>query len=334
MTLCAKTGDMLVGRIHRAGTACLLSIPTLSLTGCVPDQSALHPASVEAQQVATLFWVMAIAGGVIWAAVMATAIYAVVGRWRPTSERFADRFILWAGVVFPTIVLATLLTYGLGLLPSWTGTQPALRVTVEARQFWWRITYERPDGTRVETANELHLPLDQVTEFALISPDVIHSFWIPVLGGKLDAIPGRTNHLRLTPNTTGRFRGVCAEFCGLSHALMAFDVVVQTQGDFDDWLSRQAAPARIPDAAPLRAAGCLACHSLRGVSDAGRIGPDLTHLASRKTIAAGMLPNTPEALGTWLTDPEAVKPGATMPGYAMLPAAELDRIITLLGELE
>lgn len=274
------------------------------------------------------------AGAAIWLIVMGFALYAVIGRNRPTTERFAERFIFFGGVLLPTIALAGLLVVGLRLLPSWSSDQaPDLRVHVSAEQFWWRITYETSDGRRIESANEVHLPAHSVVEFVITSPDVIHSFWIPALGGKMDAIPGRTNVLRLTPTRPGTYRGVCAEYCGLSHALMAFVVRVDPPGDFAAWLEAEARPATVP-AAPFRQAGCAACHTIRGVMEQGRIGPDLTHLASRHTIGAGTLPMSSADLRDWLRATEAIKPDVHMPAYAMLPDAELDALVTALMELK
>jgi cytochrome c oxidase subunit 2 len=264
---------------------------------------------------------------------MGLAIYAVVGRKRPKSEWFADRFVLIGGVAFPSIVLAALLVFGLSLLPSWNDDQaPDVRIYVTAEQYWWRMEYERADGSRVETANEVKLPVDATAEFVIDSPDVIHSFWIPSLGGKMDAIPGRTNVLRLTPTKAGTYRGVCAEFCGPSHALMAFPVEVLSGDAFSSWLVGLAAPAAA-DPAPFARAGCGACHTIRGVTEQGSVGPDLTHFASRPTIGAGTLPNTPENLRAWLMSPRDIKPDARMPGYAMLPSDEIDALVAFLSEL-
>ena len=277
---------------------------------------------------------MVVGGALIWCIVMGVAIYAVLGSKRPRSERFADRFILLGGVAFPTISLALLLIFGLALLPSWAEANRAeLRVHVTAEQFWWRIGYEQGDGSIVETANELHLPVGATAEFVLTSTDVIHSFWIPALGGKTDAIPGRTNVLRLEPTKTGVYRGVCAEFCGPSHALMAFPVIVHAAEEFDSWLAGEVAPAATAGSEAFLAAGCGACHVVRGVTEAAGVGPDLTHLASRRTIAAGTLDNTPENLAAWIADPEHIKPDARMPGFAMLPHEDRDAIIAYLQEL-
>ena len=305
----------------------------LLAAGCSFEQSALHPAGRDAEELAGLTWFMFAAAVVVWGVVMGATIYAVLGKKRPKSEKFADRFILAGGVAFPTIGLAILLVFGLSLLPSWTSAEtPDLRVHVRAEQFWWRLGYELPDGSVVETANELHLPNDATVEFVLSSTDVIHSFWIPALGGKMDAIPGRTNVLRLTPTKPGTYRGVCAEFCGPSHALMAFPVTVHEAEDFPAWLEAQRVPATARSEV-FTASGCGACHMVRGVSEAGAVGPDLTHVASRRTIGAGTLENNRENLITWLTAPEHIKPGVGMPSYATLPAADREAIADYLMEL-
>lgn len=318
------------GRVrYRTGGIVLAAMVVLA--ACRPDQSVLHPASDHARAISTLFWVMTAGGAVIWAIVMGVTVYAVLGRKKPTSERFSDAFILGGGVIFPTVVLGALLIFGLRLLPGAGGlAAPDLRIHVTGEQFWWRVVYTTPDGAKIETANQIRLPLGQEAELSLTAQDVIHSFWIPPLGGKLDMIPGRTNILRLQPAQAGQFRGVCAEFCGMSHALMAFDVVVEPPEDFARWLAAEAAPATAGDASAFVRAGCAACHQVRGLAGAGTVGPDLTHLASRSTLAAGTLPMTRAALASWLADPQAIKPDARMPGYADLPPADLEAILDFL----
>lgn len=306
------------------------------LAGCVSNQSMLHPAGEDAAAIANLFWVMAAGTVVIWLIVMGITVYAVLGKNRPTTERFADRFILLGGVAFPTVTLAALLIFGLALLPDWVRTdRPDLRVHISAEQYWWRVAYEMPDGSLVNAANELHLPYGKTAEFVLTSTDVIHSFWIPNLGGKMDVIPGRTNLWRLRPTDTGVFRGVCAEFCGPSHALMAFPVVVHEPADFEAWLAAEASAVEAGDGHDLFvSAGCGACHAVRGTSAGGAVAPDLTHFASRRTMAAGILPITAENLQSWLIDPNHHKPDVRMPDYASLEAAERDALVTYLLDLK
>ena len=307
---------------------------SLTLAGCNPVQSALHPAGRDAEALANLFWFMTIGGAVIWCIVMGIAVYAVLGSKRPKSEAFADRFILIGGVAFPTVTLAALLVFGLSLLPAWTGDQEAdVRIHVQGEQYWWRFGYEQPDGTIVETANELHLPVGSIAEFVLTSTDVIHSFWIPSLGGKMDLIPGRTNVLRLEPTEAGEYRGVCAEFCGPSHALMAFPVTVHEDAGFQTWLAAQSQPATAGGAEAFEIAGCGGCHIVRGVAGRGAVGPDLTHFASRRTLGAGTLPNTPENLELWLAEPAHIKPDVRMPSFASIAHEDRDAILAFLLEL-
>lgn len=314
--------------------ACLLFACTF-LAACNPEQSALHPAGEDALELASLFWFMTIGGAVVWCIIMGAAIYAVIGRKRPRSERFADHFVFFGGVVFPTVGLAALLVFGLALLPNWAEADtPDLRVRVVAEQYWWRLGYQAPDGSQVATANELHLPVGATAEFELTSTDVIHSFWIPALGGKMDAIPGRTNVLRLTPTKPGIYRGVCAEFCGPSHALMAFPVVVHEAAAYAEWLEAQRQPATANGAEPFIAAGCGSCHVVRGISEAGSVGPDLTHFASRRSIGAGTLDLTEANLADWLVAPGHIKPGVRMPSFATLPDAERAAIVDFLLELK
>ena len=196
----------------------------------------------------------------------------------------------------------------------------ALPVIVRGYQWWWEFHYPSLD---VVTANELHLPAGRSIVFKLEGPDVIHSFWVPKLGGKRDVVPGRLNAIAFTPDAPDAFWGQCAEFCGTSHANMGFRVVIDAPDAFDRWVQAQRAPAAEPtgDAATagktvFAASACVGCHTVRGVST-GRLGPDLTHVGSRRTLAAGMIPNTPEALVPWLRNAPALKPGAKMPPFAL-----------------
>jgi cytochrome c oxidase subunit 2 len=177
-----------------------------------------------------------------------------------------------------------------------------LRVTVTGHQWWWRVVYESPDGTRFESANEVRIPTGRGTAIDLVGADVIHSFWVPNLAGKVDMIPGRTNTLTLQADRAGISRGQCAEYCGGAHALMAFNVVAMEPDDFETWLAAEAAPARTPETpgeeeglALFLSHGCGACHAIRGTEADGTIGPDLTHVGSRTSLAAGILRNDVES---------------------------------------
>jgi cytochrome c oxidase subunit 2 len=194
----------------------------------------------------------------------------------------------------------------------------ALEVVVRGYQWWWEFSYP---ALGVVTANELHLPAGRRVVFKLEGPDVIHSFWVPKLGGKRDVVPGRGNTITMTPDTPSEFWGQCAEFCGTSHANMGLRVVVDSAADFDRWIAAQRAPATEPngEAADGRAifAGhaCVGCHTVRGVSG-GTLGPDLTHFGGRRTFAGGMFPNTSERVAAWVRDAPALKPGVKMPPFA------------------
>jgi cytochrome c oxidase subunit 2 len=290
-----------------------------------------------------LFWVMVIGGSVIWLAVMALAVYAAYlrpGAHRPDIQRW---LIVGGGAVFPTLVLAALLGYGLYLMPQLRQPVPSgeLKIAVAGAQWWWRMTYQRPGQPPVELANELRLPVGVKVELSLSSPDVIHSFWVPPLGGKLDMVPGRVNRLVLEPSKPGIYRGVCAEYCGASHALMAFPTVVMEPAEFDAWLTHQAAPAQPPTEPLARrgqalflANGCGGCHSIRGTEADGTIGPELTHVGSRLSLAAGVLPNEVDAFVRWIAHTQEVKPGVLMPPFPMLPEQDLRAIAVYLESLQ
>lgn len=312
-------------------------VTALLLAGCEGPQSALDPAGDEARRVAALFYVMVTGAGVLWCTVIGLAVYAAVIRPHPHPERYANRLILWGGAVGPTLILAALLTWGLGMMPVLRMPGGDLQVHVTGEQYWWRVAYRSPGREEVvTTANELRLPAGARVELNLESADVIHSLWIPSIAGKMDLIPGRTTRLALQPERPGVYRGVCAEFCGPSHTLMAFAVVVMEPAAFADWLNREAGPAA--DAGGqgrdlFLANGCGACHAVRGTEAAGTVGPDLTHIGSRRTIAAGILENNQASRARFIADPAGVKPGVEMPAYGMLPAAEVAAIAEWLGRL-
>jgi cytochrome c oxidase subunit 2 len=229
------------------------------------------------------------------------------------------------------------------MLPDLVATAPAGSrvVDVHGEQFWWRVRYQLPDGNRVELANEIRLPVGEHAQFRLHSPDVIHSFWIPSVAGKMDMIPGRVTRLAVEPTRTGVFRGACAEYCGGSHALMNFYTIVEDRAAFDQWLLNQAAPAKAPTS-PQAARGqqlflmngCGACHTIRGIAAAGLVGPDLTHVGSRHSLGAGVLPNTMGDFLRFISETERIKPGVHMPPFRMLPREDLLALATYLDGLE
>jgi cytochrome c oxidase subunit 2 len=284
---------------------------------------------------------MAVGGGLIWLGVVALMLLAARGRLGQIEPRRAGRLVLWGGAVFPTVVLIGLLGYALwlmpGLRPFAQAGAPQLTIEVTGRQFWWDVVYRLPNGGQVRAANEIAVPVGLRVELVLKSTDVIHSFWIPSLAGKMDMIPGRTNRLSLVATKAGRFRGPCAEYCGTSHALMAFDVTALPATAFEAWAARQAKPS--PGVAETGGAlfekhGCGACHRVAGTAADSRVGPDLSHLGSRATLGAGILPNTVDEIARFIAKPDAVKPGAQMPAFDMLAAQDIRAVAVWLKGLE
>ena len=332
-------------------------------------QSALTPASAAAELIHAFALAMTVGAVLVLAAVLALAVIGVFARPRAVS---AARWIVGGGVAFPLVVLSALLVAGLlaGEALLRPGEPPVARVQVIAKQWWWEVRYLPPEqragsalaalvaalcgSTALRTAsasdpapvaivlaNELRLPVGAPVVIELTTTDVIHSFWIPALAGKVDMIPGRVNRLVLQPDRAGAFRGQCAEFCGGPHGMMAFHVVALPAAEFRDWLSAQAAPAVEPTDAVLvegRAAfmrsGCGNCHAIRGTDARGIVGPDLTHLASRRTIAAGTLDNHVGTLAGWIADPQTIKPGNRMPPTTTLGGAELRAVAAYLASLD
>ncbi len=325
-------------RVSGGATAAAL----LVLSGCSGVQSALDPAGRGAERLANLFWWMVAGAAVVWTVVVLLTIYAS----RAPEGRHGRRsliLIIAGGTAATALVLGVLLAYGLAMLPELVAPAPpgSLSIAVRGEQWWWRVHYFMPDGTPVELANEIHLPVDRPVQFHLQSADVIHSFWVPSLGGKMDMFPGRETQLSLLPTRTGLYRGACAEYCGASHALMNFAVVVESEADFNRWLAHQASPAREPSE-PLAqqgktlflANGCGGCHSVRGTEARGKVGPDLTHVGSRLRLGAGVLPNEPEAFRRWIAETKHVKPDVVMPSFDMLSRQQLRALAAYLESLE
>lgn len=315
----------------------------LWITGCSGVQSALDPAGKEAEHVAQLFWVMVGAGGLIWLGVASLLIYAPQRKRQPLPEHIAGGLIFWCGAAIPSILLFLLLGYALWLMPGLrplarVDDPPGLTVEVVGEQFWWQVAYH-PAGSDapVVAANEIRMPIGERVEFRLKSNDVIHSFWIPALGGKMDMIPGRINRLSLLATKPGTYRGPCAEYCGTSHALMAFTAVAMEPEDFQQWLAAQSAPSM--GASSLGSElflrhGCGACHRVAGTEAEGSVGPDLSHVGSRNTLGAGILPNDEMSLRSFITHPHRIKPDSKMPGFDMLPDEDVAQIAAWLKGLE
>ena len=313
------------------------------VAGCDGAQSTLTPAGGSAERIAEIFWWMTAGAVVIWIAVIVLAIWAIRTPQEAHNQRRTSFLIIGCGAVVPTIVLAVLLVYGLAPIPALVAPAPegSLKITVSGEQWWWRVRYQPAGGDAALLANEIRLPVGEPVEFRLESPDVIHSFWIPSLAGKMDMIPGRVTRLAMTPTRTGVFRGACAEYCGTSHALMSFYVVVEEKDAFERWLANQRAPS-LPPSEPVTARGqelflangCGACHTIRGTAAKGVVGPDLTHVGSRMSVGAGILPNNSDALVRWIARTDHVKPAVIMPAFGMLPKADLQAMALYLEGLK
>lgn len=319
-----------------SATLCL----ALLLSGCEGPQSSFVHAGEDAATIGRQFWVMISGAALIWAIVMGLALYAMLLRPDRRHGRHVSFWVIGGGVAFPSVVLLALLVWGLSTMPGLhapTRDESADRIEVSGERWWWRVRYVSADGTSIESANELRLPLGRRIDIELVSPDVIHSFWIPSLGGKLDMIPGRRNRYSLKPTQLGVFNGVCAEYCGTAHAQMLFKAVVMPVDEFERWKHAQAEPAITQTGKGLDAFianGCGACHTIRGTQARGFIGPDLTHVGGRLSLGAGILPMEAAALRRWITHTAQTKPGVLMPNYAMLPPDEIEAIAHYLDRLE
>jgi cytochrome c oxidase subunit 2 len=302
--------------------------------------SVLQAAGEAARQIQTVSWVLFVGALLIFAGVMALLAWSLRQRAGKASRRL---WIVGGGLLFPGVVLAALFAWQLPMSPVWKPVPPpdALVVTVTGRMWWWDVRYRDPaTGADVFTANEIRVPVGRPVYLALASTDVIHSFWVPQLAGKLDMVPGRVQHLLLSADQPGTYRGQCAEFCGEQHARMALHVVALEPAAFDAWLAAQAAPAAA-QVTPRQALGrqaflanrCDACHSVRGVGGDSRLGPDLTHVGSRLHLAAGTLPNTQQGRERWIAHVQEVKTGARMPSYDRLDGETLGAIADWLGAL-
>ena len=300
----------------------------------------LETAGPQADPVATLSWVLFIGSGVIFAIVLLfLAIAAFGGNWR---RRIAgEKMVVILGIVFPVTVLTALLVYGLGLTSGLVSARDVdpVRIHVNGEQWWWRVHYLEP--VPIASANEVVIPVGRPVWIDLTSDNVIHSFWVPALAGKLDMIPGKINRLRLLADKPGVYYGACAEYCGGPHAFMQFRVIALDPADYARWTLAHAAPAAAPagglaaqGATLFQTLGCGGCHQVRGTEARGLAGPDLTHVASRLHLGAGMLPNNQGTLGGWIANPQRIKPNVKMPSYSALSAAELRALTLYLDSLE
>jgi cytochrome c oxidase subunit 2 len=303
-------------------------------------QEVLAAAGPQAREIEALWWLVLAVCACVFVAVLGALGWALVrGARAPRPVSDVRQGVNLA--VGAALVLSTVLLVGLAMASFFTDRAlaklgpPQLEITLTGHRWWWDARY--PDFT---TANELHIPVGTPVLIRLEADDVIHSFWVPNLSGKKDLIPGRHAALMLQADRAGVYRGQCAEFCGLQHAKMALFVVAEPPERYAAWAAEQAKPAAEPrDALARRGRAlftegeCASCHAIRGTSANARKAPDLTHLASRGTLAAGALPNGAGHLAGWMVDPQAIKPGALMPATRMSPD-ELQALLAYLGALK
>ena len=300
----------------------------------------LDPAGPYSEPVTLLAWVLLVGGTLIFAIVLGALWIALRGSPGLKTRLGGEKAIWILGFAFPSVVLTGLLVWGLTLTSSLSAArvpEDAMRVKIIGEMWWWRVHYQ--DGQGRETlrdANELHIPVGQPVLLELEAADVIHSFWVPRLGGKMDMIPGRTNRLLIEADAPGVYKGQCAEYCGGPHALMGFVVVAHTPADFARWQAsrRPAVGAGGEGLALFLSSGCAACHTIRGTPARGLAGPDLTHVGSRKTLGAGILPNNPGTMAGWVADSQAIKPANRMPAYHQFSGEELQALTAYMVSLK
>ncbi len=313
---------------RRCGPALVLA--ALGLAGC-GRQSTLAPHSPDSHDIAVLWWWMLGAACVVFIGAVALLLLAWFRRGQAglpligNSERANTALVITFGMVVPALVLIPLF----GVSDIWLTNRTAapkpgstaMTIRVVGHQWFWEVRYP---GTAAVTANEIHIPVRTRVDVVATTADVIHSFWVPQLNRKIDMIPGRTNRVLLYADRPGVYRGQCAEFCGLEHAHMAMKVFADPPKRFDAWLANAEGSAAKPANASQRrgehvflSQACASCHTIRGTSAQGEVGPDLTHVGSRTTLAALTIPNDPRALEQWIEDPQHVKPGNKMPALGL-----------------
>jgi len=320
-------------------------------------QSVLDSAGPQASRIESLWWGFTVVLTLIFVIVVGLMLWALSRRHRGIEQEPLERVHIPSGATEQRLtkavaggILATVVIL-FGLLIASVGTGKAisnlanrkdgLTIEVTGNQWWWHVRYLDDDASRiVVTANEIHIPVGRPIQIRGTSNDVIHSFWVPNLHGKRDLIPSRVTDEWILADKPGRYRGQCAEFCGMQHAHMALWVVAESPADFEAWRRRQLEPAIEPSNPTTRLGrlvfekyACIFCHSIRGTAASGQVAPDLTHFASRFTLAAGTLPNTKGNLGGWILDPQSIKPGNHMATLPILPE-ELQPLIEYLESLQ
>jgi cytochrome c oxidase subunit 2 len=314
--------------------------------------SALNPSGPAAARISELWWVMLGLGTAVWVLVVVLLVAALLRKRRGTSITTPDsasvdtgrNWTILGGLVLPLLVIGTVFGYSIYTLAAVENPyqKPDVNIRVVGRRWWWEVQYV---DKGITTANEIHIPIGKTVELQLESADVIHSFWVPELHGKMDLIPTRINTLTIQADKPGIYRGQCAEFCGLQHAHMGLMVIAQSKEDYDKWVDAQQKPAAAPtDPTAVQgqqvfmSAGCVFCHTVRGLDDKSidrssvDLGPDLTHLRSRSTIAGASLADNRGNLAGWIIDAQHVKPGSLMPNM-YIDSQDLQNLLAYLETL-
>jgi cytochrome c oxidase subunit II len=316
----------------------LLPVVVLALGGCTHRApSTLTPGGYGARRVAGLWWLMFWISVAVFGVVVLVLLWGLVRRRRTVRHTEGTRLVAVTGAALPFLVLASVYGVGLDTLAKLaTPRHRELTVAVTGHRWWWEVRYP---GTPAVTANEIHVPVGRTVVVRLTTADVNHSFWVPELTVKTDLVAGRTNATWLRAEKPGRYRGQCAEYCGLQHAAMAFLVVAESERDFDAWLRRAVSPARPSSAAEqngmqvFQRLACASCHAVRGTTAHGRFGPDLSTVGSRWSIGAGAAPNDTGHLGGWIANSQTIKPGNKMPPQPV-PARDLQDLLAYLRSLK
>ena len=329
-------------RLRRRYATWLLAVPAVLLVSCSKDSPAvLDPAGPAAKSIASVAWLMF---GLAAAVYVVVAGFIIIGALRGRGgdgekpSRISDGAFIWVGgIIVPTVILGLLAVVTVRTTDSLAQPDPhPLKIEVTGYQWWWAVRYPEQDIT---TANEIRVPAGRPVEIGLRTRDVIHSFWVPELAGKVDMVPGQRNVIRFTAEHPGEYRGQCAEFCGLQHAKMAFLVIAEEQSEYQSWVTRQQRPRAGPSSERqahgelvfMRQA-CSGCHAVRGTEARGTRGPDLSDFGERRTLGALAAPNTRANLAGWIVDSQSMKPGNLMPPVQLEPD-DLNDLVEYLENL-
>ncbi len=324
---------------------CSFALFALFLSGCASStQSILEPATANAREVTGLFYFIFYVAAVIFVIVEGLLVYFVIRYQRRANAAIPEQIhgntpleVGWT--LAPALILLIVFVFTARTMANIDPNNPpagSVNVRVIGHQWWWE--YQYPD-LKIVTANDLHVPTGEVVNITLESDNVIHSFWIPQLSGKMDVVPGHQNTTWFRAEKAGEYRGQCAEFCGIQHAHMLFRVIAHNPADFQSWVQQQQTtpPAASGDVARgaevFSKSACVGCHTIAGTNAQATVGPNLTHFGSRRTLGAGVLENTPQNLAEWIRDPQAVKPGNDMPILG-LSDADVQALVAYLESLK